>query len=314
MKKCISLIIFTLFLYTTNAQVKTVFWRVDNLSQIGGNSFTILGNPKVISTDIGPSIEFDGIKDGLIFNTNPMNGATTEFTVEIILKPYSGGAIEQRYLHFEQDTNNRILTELRNPSNINWSLDTFIKSGSSSQTLLDLNLVHSLDNWVHVALVYKEGVMTDYVNGNKELEGLVIYQPVSSGQTSIGVRLNKVSWFKGAIHSVKVTHAALNPIDFMKVSSFLGFDKTVKKELVSEISPNPIVSSAILKYQLEAPSTVSINFYDIQGKIVEKIFEGYQNSGSHELQINRTNFKSGLYLLVVNAEDKSWVQKVIISK
>lgn len=313
MKKCISLIIFTFIIFTTNAQVKTVFWRVDNLTQIGGNNFTILGNPRVIPTEIGPSIEFDGIKDGLIFNTNPMNGATTAFTVEIIIKPYTGGAVEQRYLHFEQDTNNRILTELRNPSNLNWSLDTFIKSGISNQTLLDYNLVHSLDKWFHVALVYKDGAMTNYVNGIKELVGSVVYQPVSSGQTSIGVRLNKVSWFKGAIHSVKVTHTALNPIEFMKVSSFLGFTKIAKNELVSEISPNPIVSSAILKYELEAPTNVSINLYNIQGKIVANFYEGHQNSGSHELQINRNNFESGLYLLAVNTEEKSWVQKIIIS-
>jgi hypothetical protein len=51
--------------------------------------------------------------------------------------------------------------------------------------------------------------MSHYVNGVLELEGVVAFAPMSAGRTSIGVRQNRVSWFKGAISEVRFTPAAL---------------------------------------------------------------------------------------------------------
>ena len=185
MKKSILLVLMTFSVSIANAQVDTVLWLVDNLAQIGGNDVQIIGEPKVIETEIGYAVEFDGIDDGLIVDNNPVAEATA-FTIEIIFKPYTGGGVEQRFLHLQQDDNNRILIELRNNNNENWSLDTFIKSGSSSQALLDYSFVHNFDEWHHAALVYKDGTMEHYVNGEKELEGTVDYQVVTFGQTSFG--------------------------------------------------------------------------------------------------------------------------------
>ncbi|WP_269225785.1 LamG-like jellyroll fold domain-containing protein [Flavobacterium eburneipallidum] len=311
MKKSISLILIVVISTISYAQVKTVHWRIDNLTQIGGNAVTVSGNPKVIQTDLGNAIEFDGIKDGLLVNNNPMNEAT-EFTIEIILKPYSGGAVEQRYLHFQQDENNRILAELRNNNNLNWSLDTFIKSGASNQTLLDYSLVHSLNNWVHVALTYKNGVMTNYVNGVQELIGSVAYQVVNSGQTSIGVRMNQVAWFKGAIHSVKITHAALNPANFIKTTDYLAIQNFKKQQLSTQISPNPVTASAILKYQLDESSNISIKLFTSEGKEIATFFDGYKNAGTHELEINRANLDANIYFVVISSGKLKSTQKLII--
>lgn len=295
-----------------NAQ-ESILWQVDNLSQIGGHDVEIIGNPQVIETDIGTAIEFNGIDDGLIVDNNPMAGATA-FTVEIIFKPYTGGGIEQRFLHFQQDDNNRILIELRNNNDENWTLDTFIKSGSSSQALLDYSFVHSLDAWNHAALVFKDGAMEHYVNGEKELEGTVNYQVVNSGQTSLGVRLNKVSWFKGAIHSVRVTDDALDPENFMEIGESLSIKKTDKKQLISQISPNPIHLLSQLTYQLEEPSKISIKIVDIHGREIANLFEGIKNAGAHKLEINSHNLNSGLYFMVINQGNKNSVKKIVIAK
>ncbi|WNH07946.1 LamG-like jellyroll fold domain-containing protein [Thalassobellus suaedae] len=166
MQKAISIILILISSSFCNAQNPILWYSLDNLSKIGGNTIEIIGNPKVIETDIGSAIEFNGIDDGLIVANNPMSGANA-FTVEIIFKPYTGGGIEQRFLHFQQDDNNRILIELRNNNDNNWTLDTFIKSGSSSKALLDYSFTHNLDAWNHAALIYKDGVMQHYVNRKK---------------------------------------------------------------------------------------------------------------------------------------------------
>jgi len=39
--------------------------------------------------------------------------------------------------------------------------------------------------------------------------------PIQTGQSSIGVRQNKVSWFKGAIYQLRISPEALSPNDFL---------------------------------------------------------------------------------------------------
>jgi hypothetical protein len=53
--------------------------------------------------------------------------------------------------------------------------------------------------------------MTQYVDGARELSGPVAFHALGAGQTSIGVRQNRVSWFKGRIRTIRITPDALAP-------------------------------------------------------------------------------------------------------
>ncbi len=59
--------------------------------------------------------------------------------------------------------------------------------------------------------------MTNYVNGKMELQGNVDFKPINSGEMSVGVRRNKVSWYKGAIYKIKITPGVLLPEDFIRI-------------------------------------------------------------------------------------------------
>jgi hypothetical protein len=60
--------------------------------------------------------------------------------------------------------------------------------------------------------------MTHYVNGERELLAeKVNFGPLGQGQVSLGVRQNKVFWFKGAIREVRFTPAALPPGKLQRV-------------------------------------------------------------------------------------------------
>ena len=74
---------------------------------------------------------------------------------------------------------------------------------------------HPLEEWYYIAFTVKDGEQATFVNGEKELEGYVEYSPITEGKTSIGVRQNKISWFKGAIYSIRITDKALKQNDFM---------------------------------------------------------------------------------------------------
>ena len=92
-----------------------------------------------------------------------------------------------------------------------WSLDTFLYAlnPESRCTLLDRTKLHPADRWTWVALVYANGHMTHYIDGVKELEGDVVFPPMQAGQISLGVRQNKVYWFKGSMREVRFHPSAL---------------------------------------------------------------------------------------------------------
>ena len=46
---------------------------------------------------------------------------------------------------------------------------------------------------------------------------LPVFVPPTAGQASVGVRLNRVNWFHGAVARARFTHEALAPSRFMAV-------------------------------------------------------------------------------------------------
>ncbi len=199
----------------TKLPKKTVTWKIDNLKKIGGNRATVLGEPKIIKTDAGKAISFDGVDDGIFLDENPIAGAS-EFTVEAVFRPEAGGGAEQRWFHIEDSENveSRALLEIRLNGN-EWFLDTFIKSGENRLPLYAENFKHPVGEWFHVALVFDGKEMRHYVNGKLELSGILTIKPFGKGKTSIGVRQNKVFWFKGTVRKVRFTNRALSPNEFM---------------------------------------------------------------------------------------------------
>jgi hypothetical protein len=196
-------------------QVASIVWVFDGLSAIGGHPTVIVGSPRVIETPSGKVVAFDGAGDGLIVNHHPLAGAA-RFTVEVVFRPDAGGLKEQRFLHLQEDGNeDRILVETRLTGDGRWFLDTYVKSHETSQTLYAEAFPHSLGPWYHAALVFDGSEMRHYVNGAPELSAPIAFYPPGSGRTSIGVRLNRVSWFRGAIRLARFTPEALPPVAYL---------------------------------------------------------------------------------------------------
>lgn len=192
--------------------------KLDSLDSIGGFPVSKIGEPSIVETSAGKAIAFNGIDDGLILRGNPLSNAVS-FTIEVIFKPEASypDNIEQRFIHIQnlKNENSRILVELRLTNDDQWFLDTFIKSDESALTLYAEKFLHPVGEWQHAALVYEEGIMKHFVNGIEEMSGSINYIPIEEGATSIGMRINKVSWFKGTIQTIKMTPKALKPKEFI---------------------------------------------------------------------------------------------------
>jgi hypothetical protein len=191
-------------------------WEIDNLKVIGGHKVTVVGEPRVIEVGQGKAIEFDGVDDGIFIETNPLAGAKA-FTIEAWFRPDADGPAEQRWLHVEdlENTESRAMIETRVTKD-QWFLDTFLKSGENRMPLFAENFKHSTGRWYHAALVYDGTEMRHYIDGKLELSGKIAMKPFGNGRTSIGVRQNKVYWFKGAVRKIRFTHSSLTPQQFLK--------------------------------------------------------------------------------------------------
>lgn len=202
----------------TNLGRSEVTWYLDNLASIGGYDVEIAGEPVVINTRAGKAIEFDGVDDGIFLNVNPVAGFTT-FTVEVVFMPYRDGAAEQRFFHMqESDSDDRVMFETRLVDNESWFLDTFIKSGSQRVTLYASEHRHELDRWHHAAIVVNGESFEHFVNGRSEIREEIQFAVQRPGRMSLGVRLNKVHWFRGAIRSIRITARPLAPSEFLSVT------------------------------------------------------------------------------------------------
>ena len=209
-------ILVTIIAFTVTAFSQPTIWKLDNLKKIGGHKVDVLGQPKVIKTNEGGAIEFDGVDDGIFIETNPLTGARA-FTIEAFFRPDSDGPAEQRWLHVEdlENVESRAMLETR-VSKDSWFLDTFLKSGDNRLPLFAENFKHPTGRWYHVALVYDGTEMRHYIDGKLELSGKIALRPFGRGRTSIGVRQNKIYWFKGAVRKVRFSREALKPEQFLQ--------------------------------------------------------------------------------------------------
>ena len=185
-------------------------WTFDRLDAIGGHSTTVLGSPRVIDTPLGKAVEFNGVDSALVVDVHPLAGAAM-FTWEAIFRP-DGGEPAQRWLHLQETgSDNRMLFELRIVER-QWYFDSFVHSGQADQALIDRERLHPLGAWYHVAAVYDGREFRNYVNGVQEGAAEIHFEPQKAGRTSVGVRMNLVNYFKGAIRVARFTKRALSVV------------------------------------------------------------------------------------------------------
>lgn len=206
-------------------------WEFNSLKKLGGHPVEVFGNPKVIETEIGKAIQFDGINDRLLVDYNPL-GEAKEFTIEVIFKPDSAYNVSRqpRMIHFQDlsdtlsgwNSARRVLMELRLTPENKWYLDGFMLTDAGEKTLVNKNLTHPTCQWINAALTYKDNTFKTWVNGVEETNGDVTFtQNILNkiGKVSVGGRMNKLYYYCGLIKELKITLKALDPSDFIKINT-----------------------------------------------------------------------------------------------
>jgi len=223
----------SVFFVKAAAVPRQITWTFDRLDTIGGVRATVEGHPRIIDSPAGKAVEFDGVGDSLLIEQHPLAGAE-RFTFEAIFRP-DGGANQQRWFHLAEidpktglatsvektttEPNSRVLFEIRVVDGSQWYLDAFVNGPGYNKALMFADKRHPIGQWYHVAQVYDGTWYRSYVNGELQGEAEVAFRPQGPGRASVGVRMNKVNYFHGAVAKARFTSAALPVSEFMTVST-----------------------------------------------------------------------------------------------
>lgn len=206
----------------TAVDSQSTIWRFDNIDSIAGHPTHVVGHPHLIDSPYGKAVAFNGVDDALFVDAHPLAGAS-EYTWEVIFRPDADGAWAQRFFHLAeidpatgQDTGNRMLFEIRMVKG-QWCLDSFAFSNGSSLTLLNCSHLHPVGAWYRVTAVFDGKTLRNYVGDAMQAEGELHLTPQGAGHSSIGTRIDRRDYFKGAVFEARFTPRVLKPEEFLKM-------------------------------------------------------------------------------------------------
>ena len=76
--------------------------------------------------------------------------------------------------------------------------------------------------------------------------------------------------------------------------------------------PNPFNSTTTISYTLPSPARVNISIYDISGKLIETLYNDFQQAGEWSTTLNGSDLTSGIYFVRMNASEVQLSQKVLL--
>ena len=95
--------------------------------------------------------------------------------------------------------------------------------------------------------------------------------------------------------------------------------KIPDKIFISQNYPNPFNPTTKFVYTIDKPGIASLKIYDVMGKLIYTVFDGYKKSGIFEEEwtgVNKNNqlLSSGIYFYNLSSGGKSITKKMVLSK
>jgi len=76
--------------------------------------------------------------------------------------------------------------------------------------------------------------------------------------------------------------------------------------------PNPFNPTTTISYKLQNAAYTSLKVFDVQGREVATLVNGYRNAGSHDVTFNGADLASGVYLYRLESDDLSATGKMVL--
>ncbi|MDP1676398.1 MAG: T9SS type A sorting domain-containing protein, partial [Bacteroidota bacterium] len=78
--------------------------------------------------------------------------------------------------------------------------------------------------------------------------------------------------------------------------------------------PNPFNPSTNIRYSIPSESYVTLNVYDLLGRLVTSLVEGKQSVGTHSVTFNVAALPTGVYIYAMRAGNFTAARKMVLIK
>jgi len=153
-----------------------------------------------------------------------------------------------------------------------------------------------------------QAFMNHYLNGNES--GLIGYWRMDEANGNV---INDRSEYEndGTAYNTEWTDGIeLNPVS-IKQSSTADHQNEV---VIARAFPNPSNAAVRIDYSLKSNSPVMIIFYDILGRKISELNQGFLRAGKYSINWETDSLPSGLYMYKIQAGNRSYLDKVILLK
>ena len=107
----------------------------------------------------------------------------------------------------------------------------------------------------------------------------------------------------------------LNHVSLMEVietgSDRVKFSQPENAQLLYNY-PNPFNGSTKIRFRLNQNSQVILKIYDIKGREVDTLVQGWQKKGEQTIQYTADGLATGVYLLRFQTDENTAVRKIMI--
>jgi len=205
----------------------------------------------------------------------------------------------------------------------------YLSNGGGNWTRIDSKL-NELDNGGHVATIW----LDELQSGRMYVGTYSFGQPLTDNFSNGGLYLtedNGNNWRKvygSAVNVIKADNEIPRKmyigtkfgvktfVDTLTVTSVRNDEEEI---LPSEYAlfqnfPNPFNPSTQIKYAIPNGTNVKLKVFDILGKEIITLVNGYKNAGTYEVQFDASNLPSGVYLYRLETESFSQTKKLMLIK
>ncbi|MCX6641627.1 MAG: right-handed parallel beta-helix repeat-containing protein [bacterium] len=102
--------------------------------------------------------------------------------------------------------------------------------------------------------------------------------------------------------------------DFDGGTPSVASKKDMTKHVPPSIFPNPFNPNTVISYELQTASFVKLSVYDVSGRLVTRLVNGWREKGLHDVTVDGSGLPSGIYFAKLTAGDYSQVEKLVLMK
>ncbi len=195
---------------------------------------------------------------------------------------------------------------------------TYTSPGSFREMGIDL-AVDTSGN-VFVAAASNENVNWDYVTIKYDSMGVEQWVDEYSGSDSLydipkSIALDS----EGGVYVTGSSDYFSTKYDFATIKySDVGTEEDSGNQYVGshvlDICPTPSRKHIRIRFSLPHPSPLSLNLYDLTGRMTKVIHKGTMETGIHEFNLRCDDLSPGIYFICLTTEEASTVEKLIVVK